>query len=434
MQLEFSRVDDEVGKNQFYHIDVIYFFFSPFNEEIEAQMFKDENILENQIDIKREGFLFLLGEINNEKYKDSLYKEEIKEKQKEIIPENEIINSIISDKETEKNNKPILGSLSSENNVLECCGTLGKHKKFGESTIQLSNGYLISIGSDSSILVFNDKFEKCEHNYEILKDFKDPIYTVLEIKNNKDKKDKEIHVIACCNKELYLFHFNFKDKSCKKEDYELPEMTTLSCVQMEENDFIVAGQKSTTLFKNLFFENQEEATHTDLVKNTTYRNAIKISDTIIALVSNSILVDGEDALTFYNIKNIDKKEKNGNKIRGYSFIASSNGLFLMSSKKNEQQNKILFCACKKYLPKQRNGILLVDVLDDKNQRIVKFNETENFQVYSFCPIFLDDDKNKNKKIETDYILVGGFDVDRREGRIKLFKALYDEEDKLNDVE
>lgn len=105
----------------------------------------------------------------------------------------------------------------------------------------------------------------------------------------------------------------------------------------------------------------------------------------------------------------------------------------MSKEKEEQQNKILFCACKKYFQNQKNGILLIDVLDVSNQRAFPLYETDNFEVYCFCPIYLDV-KDKDKKILSDYFLVGGFDVDRREGRIKLFKAIYDEENAFSNIE
>jgi hypothetical protein len=212
---------------------------------------------------------------------------------------------------------------------------------------------------------------------------------------------------------------------------------------MGDYNFVLTGQNCTTYFTNLFFEKNKEVFHTDIIKNRTYRGAIKISDNIIALSSNKVLVDGKDTLGFYNIQNLSKggkgykkssiEEGKVNEIKGYSFIASVNGLFLMSRKKEEQENKILFCACKKYFEEQKNGILLVDVLDDKNQKILFLYETYNFEVYCFCPIFLDV-KDKNKKIQTDYFLVGGFDINRREGRLKLFRAIYDEKNVFSNIE
>ena len=445
MELEFSRVyNDDRDNNRQYNIQCIYNLFSPVDNHIES--FKEENVLINKTNSPVQGFEYLKSEINNEKYQDIIDSEE--EKQKNVNPQNESNNSTNLDDNNQKINKNVLGILSAENKVLEKNiinndGCLGSHRKgIAESITELSNHDFISISSEGSILLFNDKLEIYDQITEALKDFKNYIYSTLEIKNNKKKNDKEIHIVGCCNKELTVFHFNFDKQTFKKENYEFPDMTCITCVQMNDYNFVVTGQNSTTYFTNLFFEKNKDVFHTDLVKHTTYRGAIKISDTIIALSSNSILVDGKDKLAFYSITK--RKEEKGPKkgpieiskiteVIGYSFIASTNGLFLMSKEKEEQQNKILFCACKKYFQNQKNGILLIDVLDVSNQRAFPLYETDNFEVYCFCPIYLDV-KDKDKKILSDYFLVGGFDVDRREGRIKLFKAIYDEENAFTNIE
>jgi hypothetical protein len=393
MELEFSRVDNEErNKNGLYDIKCIYTFFPGDNNEI--QSYKDENILVNKTKSRDQGFEYLLNEINNEKYQDIVNIGE--QKQKDTNPQNESNNSTNLDENNQKINKNELGILSSENKVLEKNfiennGSIGKHRKgTAECIMELSNHSFISIGSEGSILLFNEKLEIYGLLIDALKDFKNYVYSTLEIKNNKKKNDKEIHIVGCCSKELIMFHFNFDKQSFKKEAYEFPDMTCIECVQMNDYNFVVTGQNSTTYFTNLFFEKNKDVFHTDIVKHTTYRGAIKISDAIIALSSNSALVDGKDKLAFYSITK--RKEERGPKkgpieivkvteIIGYSFIASTNGLFLMSKKKEEQQNKILFCACKKYFQNQRNGILLVDVLDDTNQRAFPLYETDNFEVY-----------------------------------------------------
>ena len=143
---------------------------------------------------------------------------------------------------------------------------------------------------------------------------------------NDNKSNNEICVIGCGNKELYLFHFNFRKKTCKRENYELPNMTCVSCVQMKDNNFVIAGQNKTTYYKNLLFSQEKGVFNHEIIKDKTYRDSIKISDNIIALTSNSFIVDGEDKLIFYNIT----KNKKSSQIQGYSFIASTNGLFLLS--------------------------------------------------------------------------------------------------------
>ena len=434
MELEFLRVDNE-EKNVVNNIECNYKLYSP-GDNGGIQSFKDENILINKINTKSQGFMYLIEEIKNGNFQDIINKEE--KSQKEIIIKNDSNNSTNSDEENQNQNK--LGILSSENKVLEKNSLVGRHiKKIASCIMELSNKYFISISSDGSILVLNDKIELCDHFNEILKDFKNYIYSILEIKNNNIENDKEIHVIGCCNKELTMFHFNFEKETYKKENYEFPQMTCINCVQMEKSNFVVTGQNNSTYYTDLFFENNKEVFHIDILNKKAYRGIIKISDNIFALSSNKIIVDGEDKLIFFTIirKVGDAKKsfqiKKSTEITGYSYIASTNGLCLVSVEKNKRQNKILLCGCKKYLQEQRNGIVLVNVLDKAKQDFISFYETGNFEVYCFCHILLDDEDG-NKKINSDYILIGGFDVDKREGRIKLFKALYDENDIFTNIE
>ena len=100
------------------------------------------------------------------------------------------------------------------------------------------------------------------------------------------------------------------------------------------------------------------------------------------------------------------------------------------------KNKILLCACKKYTKDQKNGILLVNPNIGNCKRIEnEFYDTNNFEVYCFCPILNVEYNNKLKIneeefkkeikiIDTEFFFVGGFDRDKREGIIKLFKIIY----------
>jgi hypothetical protein len=156
---------------------------------------------------------------------------------------------------------------------------------------------------------------------------------------------------------------------------------------------------------------------------------------------------------------------------------SPNGLELMPKLDTTKNNRILLCACKKYTKEQQNGILLVNPQLGDNQNVEKpFYSTGNFEVYCFCPIlnkkekkqkkekkeiimrnendydefyerrekngseersemiqeineFNDKNNNDNEQYifeDTNYFLCGGFDEDRREGTIKLYKTIYGE--------
>ena len=167
--------------------------------------------------------------------------------------------------------------------------------------------------------------------------------------------------------------------------------------------------------------------------NGAFWGGININENIFAFTSNKILLNGEDKIIFYNSSSkiiIDKIT-----IKNISFNLYQNNLCLIS-KENESNNKLLLCACKKYIESQKNGILLLKIKLDKDEddNIViskKFYKTENFEVYCFCQFFIFKNENyilqKKKKIVTEYFLVGGFDSNKLKGLIKLYKINYNEE-------
>ena len=55
-----------------------------------------------------------------------------------------------------------------------------------------------------------------------------------------------------------------------------------------------------------------------------------------------------------------------------------------------------------------------------------FHETNNFEVYCICPIFIINGNNvttPNKKNATNFFFAGGFDLNKRKGLIKIFKLI-----------
>ena len=161
--------------------------------------------------------------------------------------------------------------------------------------------------------------------------------------------------------------------------------------------------------------------------------AIKLDKNYIALKSCNIKDMKENKINFINIS---KQYLCVNEIKGYSFIFTPYGMSIMTNP-NSQNNKILLCACKKYYEKQKNGILLINVnnLEDVETKIYTFfYDTEEFEVYCFCPIIIIKPKkivNDNYEyIDTDYFLVGGFDIEKQEGCIKLFKIKYESKNKI----
>ena len=126
-------------------------------------------------------------------------------------------------------------------------------------------------------------------------------------------------------------------------------------------------------------------------------------------------------------------QKKKYEINNYSFNLYQNNLCLISKEK-ESNNKLLLCACKKYIESQKNGILLL-IIELNNKISEKFYDTGIFEVYCFCQIcrfenpnrgnmILSQNQNNDNLIGTEYFLVGGFDPNKKKGLIKLYQINY----------
>ena len=152
-----------------------------------------------------------------------------------------------------------------------------------------------------------------------------------------------------------------------------------------------------------------------------YKEGIYIESNVCALTSNSIIEGEEDEIIFFNYNN----KKIIKDFKGYSFILSTTGLCLMDINNDNDNDKILLCACKKYIKKQKNGILLINNLKKIDKAEANFYNTNNFEVYCFCPVFIIKEDfifaKSSKFQKTNYFFVGGFDKDRNKGMIKLYR-------------
>ena len=370
--------------NELYNITCFYNFYSPIdNNKI---IFKDENILINLTNSNLEGFGYMINEINNKEYQNA----DIEEFEEEIMKFQDVINI---------------------------------HQNTAEFIVQLSNGFYISGGNEKRMVIYDNNFKKIIETNEL----EDVPYNVIEKKTNNKNI---IEIIVCCAKYISLIIFNKNNNNCNIKKFDIPNFFSFSCCEIENNNYIFSGEKGIINFVN-FFNNQNIITN-EITRENTYRNGIKINDNTFAFTSNSIIPNGQDKLIFVNFNS----KKISNEIKGYSFIYSSNGLNLFSSDKGGVKFNILFCACKKYYSEQKNGILIVDLQLENNQEIEhSFHDTDNFEVFCFCQIFNFKNKNldenrgeiKTKEAEyekTDFFLVGGFDEEKGEGVIKLYKILY----------
>ena len=225
-----------------------------------------------------------------------------------------------------------------------------------------------------------------------------------------------------CKNELNSIIFDFEQIKYTIKKNKLVDLSANICFEMKKNSLIISGENGLFHLSN-FLQNTNKLTVNKLLSQP-YNSGIYINKNIIALTSNSILANGEDKLIFYN----NSTKKISKIIKNYSFIISQNGLCLMEL---NEKNRILLCACKKYSSQQNNGILLVNPQLEDNQEIIEpFYDTIDFEVYCFCQIHI----YKNNISYNDYFLVGGFDSEKGEGVLKLYKLIDKEKTYITKIE
>ena len=423
-----------------FNVEDLNSFINKFNidkkvpEEKELINIKSIDNNNNELDIKiqstgkikdtsiiRESYYIQTSEVieDTKSIKQNEKKEKEKEEDNYKVKGNNMNISIF--KEVEKEKFQILIK-SSKYKVLEFIKIMGKLKR-PQDIKKLSNDCFI-IGGEDNYLNIYDGFYNFLMKVD-LPNYKSP-YDLIENTYNK----KKMELIVCSQDNLFVFEIDIKQNEFKPSRYEASIFSCISIFQLEENKYIIAGNKGIIYFRDLFSHQKRPVYHCNNYTNP-YIGGIRINHSIVAFTSNSIISsDAEDKIVFYewDINKIFQE------IEGYSFVLSINGLCLINSDKIDANKKLLLCACKKYNNEKKNGILVIYVDLDKKYSTFEhyFYETGNFEVFCFCqisnvyndnPINGDIFKKENiKVVKTDYFLVGGFHDDRREGMLKLFKV------------
>jgi hypothetical protein len=394
------------------------------------------NFIEKNIDfLNFDNYLIDLNNISD-LYNDN---ESISKKTKnEKLIENEIIYfikqkiiktnfsyTLINKLDENENNLLNINKKVSESKVLELVKIIDQFDYPVEFIKELSNGFFIcGTGggkNKNALYVYN---QSCVKIIEI-NGLDEVINNVYEI--NENKKKDIIQIIICLNKLAYNIYLNIKENNIYVELY-----NTTSCkifLEIEDNNSIIAGEKGA-IYSNLF-KNDGTNLYSNILLNISINGGIRINDNIAALISKNMANGGEDKLILYDCKknNIIKQ------IEGYSYTESSNGLCVISMDEKIINNKVLLCACKKNITEKKNGILLINVVNFEEKEY--FYDLDNFEVNCFCPILIDDNQKSKKGNETkkdiisinnvDYFFVGGFDIEKNKGAIKLFKLIYNDE-------
>ena len=293
----------------------------------------------------------------------------------------------------------------SQYKIIDFMGIMGAHENTAEFLFEISNGFIISGGYDNKLFIYNESFNKIIE----IKDFKDWPNSICEIQNNKNENIYKI--VVNCRLEIYFIILDLENNIFNMYKKSLPHISNIICFEIKKNTYIISGDMGVYYFSDLTPE-KEKFSPKKISKNP-YKCGIKINSNTVALASNRILTKGKDELIFYN----SESKKIVKSISNYSFINNVNGLYLMNI---DETNNILLCACKKYFPDQKNGILLVNPEIGGNDVIEPFYDSGEFEIFCFCQIYL-------KGISSNYFLVGGFDIEKREGAIKLYQLICNRE-------
>ena len=178
---------------------------------------------------------------------------------------------------------------------MEFIRIIGKHNYYAKYIIELSNGYLISGGSENHLILYDS------NHYEKMKieGFKDPVLKVGEKKNSdpKGKRDFELYCIG--NEEFDIVNLDKHFQTTINQN-QIPEEKFTSFIEMTENDFIITGKGGSYYYIDLFNEAKRSKFK---ITDKTYCGGIKIDDNNVAITSNDIIQGGENKLLLFNTNN-----------------------------------------------------------------------------------------------------------------------------------
>ena len=279
-----------------------------------------------------------------------------------------------------------------------------------------------------------DKSLKIEYEY-VLKAFLDSKYYYEKyLDKNYKSNEKE-------NKQLEQ---NSEEKSNQK--YKKSENKKTKKENIKDSYYkVIPFKKELTIAENskipIYKQNNNPLFGAKII------NEIQINEETKAFTSNSLYKDGKDIIAFYNTKtNAIQKI-----IEGYSFTKISKSWDFIDIR----SKKYLIIICGIIIAKQKNGILLIDLdilnkTDNENDdEFIKFFETENEFFYeSVCHLHNIDANSEVKNnlnitnstsniiSNIEYVLIGGLDLEKREGVVKLFRIKIEEKiilEFLNDI-
>ena len=423
LEMQFERTGENEDQD-FYIIDCKFDLFIIQGEKLtKLKSFKAYNILETGI-VKTQAFLYLKKtsvQIINKKFS-------------KLNPNTSLVSSSSSSITGLKSYKPSIfySSLNAKNvenylnnkkyfyEITTIDKILFKHNKEAEFIVETPNHYFISFGIDNDVFIYNSNFKKVDEFVIHSNAPNNNINNNLQLSKND--------IIICSIKGVDLIKYNQSNSKYSVE--KLKNEPSTFFFKINNNNYLFATKNDLIILKSL---NQQ----TDK-KPYVLAGGIQLGEMDAAFTSNSNLPGGRDKIYFY-YSNKGEISDGGIK-EEYSFTVSNHSMELMPNKKGVKT--FLLCACKKYKKAQKNGILAINLGKD-NEYKWEFCNTKDFEVFCFCPLYIiienNSKENYNKKMETvsystNYFLVGGFEVDKKKGAIKLFKLNDEDKDDDKDYE
>ena len=419
LHLQFETKEDSFNNDSIYKMNIKYY-IKDHQIYKESLMCEDENILLKKND-ELKGFYSLMKKID--------LKRDFSINSSRMTSASSAISSCITNNSSLNfysinRNQVFFNSniLLSESNIFKITSfeeTICKLEDNVKFFVPLHNEYFFSCGNSKNMVLFNSEFDAVKQ----LKNLGDNIYNISE-KNSDDKNI--IELIVCYLKYIYLITIKIEnnDYSYETKKYEIPNIKSFFCKEVGTN-YIIAGLNVVLIAEELFNDSLQNK-KMQKISSETYRTGISLNNDIIVLISFDLIPNGSNKLS---IIDIEEHKVKGTIISEQSFTYSENCACSLS-----QKDKIIFViGCKSYNSHQKNGIFLGYM--DSNIKIAdlnlkyKFYDTNNFEVYCFSKIY--ECNNPKKKIKIIFFFAGGFDLDKRQGVVRLYKLIeFIDEDKI----
>ena len=444
----FECITQQNIEKNYYPYDYITCDFNLFKNEndftkVKLTSFHSDNILEKGI-LKTKGFLYLVKYLK--KYIQKCNLEATQNLRNSL--NSSFSSSVSSNTFSEENQdkvrffkfKYIKHYLKKENKykILSLERIIYQHPHEAEYIKEICNDNFISVGFKNDISMYNSNFKKVKFKMSYLEDKKENQNQNEGKNENKNENENKTENKSISKAQI----INLSQRSVdyiifSKED---PKIEIIRQKRDEASNKLFDMKDNVSLLRNTNNIKLIKTNDRDSNDECLVAGGIQIGGNEAVVTSNSVLFNGQDKIFNYNL---EKRSITEIKINGdYSFTLSNQSLLLMPNEKGIK--KFLLCGCTKYKSNQKNGVLVIDFkpngLYDSH-----FYETDDFEVYCFCPITIEeiknsnnDGKNENKIIKrtasTNYFFAGGFDVNKRKGAIKLFRLKMNDKKILCEIE